>query len=82
MINAIISKFFGTAHERYIKKFDSIVTQIESRGEEYTALDDSQLVAKTQEFRDRLANGESLDDLRSEAFAVCREACDLSLIHI
>lgn len=79
MINAIISKFFGTAHERYIKKFDSIVTQIESRGEEYTALDDSQLVAKTQEFRDRLANGESLDDLRAEAFAVCREACDRRL---
>ncbi len=79
MINAIISKFFGTAHERYLKQFDSIISQVEKHGEGYAILDDKDLVAKTEEFKKRLEEGESLNDLRSEAFAVCREASDRRL---
>tara|TARA_B110000483_G_scaffold243360_1_gene332732 strand:+ start:560 stop:3358 length:2799 start_codon:yes stop_codon:yes gene_type:complete len=79
MINAIISKFFGTAHERYLKQFDSIISQVEKHGEGYAILDDKDLVAKTEEFKKRLEEGESLNDLRSEAFAVCREAGDRRL---
>lgn len=79
ILNKIISTFFGTAHERYVKKFDSVLGQIDQYGQQYTQLDDAELVAKTQEFQDRLASGESLDSLRAEAFAVCREACDRRL---
>lgn len=79
MINAIISKFFGTAHERHIKQFDPILAQINDLGSEYSQIDDIELVNKTQEFKRRLLEGETLDSLRAEAFAVCREACDRRL---
>ncbi len=70
----IISKIFGTHSERELKKIKPTVDQIEALAEEYAALTDSQLRAKTEEFKERLANGETTDDILPEAFATVREA--------
>ena len=70
----LISKLFGTRSEREIKKIQPIVDKILSLEEEYKALSQEQLAGKTGEFKARLANGETLDDLLPEAFAAIREA--------
>ncbi len=70
----LISKLFGTRSEREIKKIQPIVDKILSMEEEYKALSQEQLQGKTAEFKARLANGETLDDLLPEAFAAIREA--------
>jgi len=70
----LISKLFGTRSEREIKKIQPIVNQILALEEPYKALSQEQLQNKTQEFKDRLAAGETLDDLLPEAFAAIREA--------
>ena len=61
---------FGTHSERELKRIDPIIKKIESMDEEMQALSDEELKAKTAEFKERLANGETLDDLLPEAFAV------------
>jgi preprotein translocase subunit SecA len=70
----IISKLFGSHSERELKKIYPLVEQIESMAEEYAAMSDSQLKAKTTEFKSRLEQGETLDDILPEAFATVREA--------
>ena len=70
----LITKLFGTRSEREVKKLQPIVDKILSMEEEYAALSDAQLKAKTPEFKERLAQGETLDDLLPEAFAAIREA--------
>ena len=70
----LISKLFGTRSEREIKKIQPIVNQILALEEPYKTLSQEQLQNKTQEFKDRLAAGETLDDLLPEAFAAIREA--------
>ena len=70
----LIKKLFGTRSEREVKKIQPLVEKILSLEEEYTALSDAQLKAKTPEFKERLAQGETLDDLLPEAFAAIREA--------
>ena len=65
---------FGTKDEREIKKIRPIVDEIIALDEKMGSLSDEELKGKTQEFKDRLAGGESLDDLLVEAFAVVREA--------
>jgi len=70
----ILRKILGDPNEREIKRLEKIVAQIEELEPSMQALSDKQLQAKTQEFKNRLANGESLDDLLPEAFAVVREA--------
>ena len=65
---------FGTHSERELKRIDPIIKKIESMDEEMQALSDEELKAKTVEFKERLANGETLDDILPEAFAVVREA--------
>ena len=70
----LFSKMFGTRSEREVKALNPIVDKIEALEDEYKALTDQQLRAKTDEFRARLANGETLDDILPEAFATCREA--------
>lgn len=70
----ILSKIFGSADEKEIKKINPIVDKIESLDQAMQALSDEQLKNKTNEFKERLANGETLDDLLPEAFAVVREA--------
>ncbi len=67
-------KIFGTHSERELKKIEPIIKKIESMDEAMQALSDDELKAKTTEFKERLAAGETLDDLLPEAFAVVREA--------
>ncbi len=70
----LIDRIFGTHSERELKRIEPIVQKIESYDEAMQKLSDDQLKAKTEEFRGRLANGESLDDILPEAYAVCRES--------
>ena len=74
MINGLLKKLFGSKNERELKRLRVLVKQINALEETIVALDDTQLTAKTDEFRKRLAQGEPLDDLLPEAFAVVREA--------
>lgn len=71
----ILKKIIGTKNQRDIKKIQPRVERVVALEEEYQQLSDEALKAKTQEFRDRLANGESVDDLLCEAFAVVKNAC-------
>jgi len=70
----LITKIFGTYSERELKQIYPIVDRIEALEPEYQAMSDAQLTAKTAEFKGRLANGETLDDILPEAFATVREA--------
>ncbi|MBS0629592.1 MAG: preprotein translocase subunit SecA [Verrucomicrobia bacterium] len=71
----IFKKIFGTAQGRLIKKYTKIVRKINAHEEALQSLSDEQVKAKTQEFKDRLAKGETLDDLLVEAYAVVKNAC-------
>ncbi len=73
-MSGILTKIFGDPNEKEIKRLSKTVEQIEALGPEMKALTDQQLKDKTPEFRNRLENGETLDDLLVEAFAVVREA--------
>ncbi|MEF2576167.1 MAG: preprotein translocase subunit SecA, partial [Eisenbergiella sp.] len=70
----VIEKVFGTHSERELKRIMPIVDKIESLRDGMMALSDEQLRDKTKEYKNRLANGEALDDLLPEAFATVREA--------
>ena len=72
----LITKLFGTYSQRELKSIYPIVDKITALEPEYKALTDAQLQAKTPEFKERLANGETLDDILPEAFAAVREAAD------
>ena len=72
----LFTKLFGTRSEREVKKLEPQVEAVMALEAPYKKLTDQELRAKTQEFKDRYAVGESLDDLLPEAFAVCREAAD------
>ncbi len=71
---SIFTKMFGTHSERELKRIEPIVDRIESLRPDMLALSDDELRAKTDEFKERLANGETLDDILPEAYAVVREA--------
>ena len=71
---SLITKLFGTRSQRELKSIEPLVNKIEALEEEYKALTDAQLQAKTPELKERLAKGETLDDILPEAFAACREA--------
>ena len=73
---SLIAKIFGTRSQREIKKIQPTVDAILSLEEEYKALSEDALKAKTQEFKDRLNDGATLDQLLPEAFAAIREAAD------
>src|SRR3972149_3373162 len=74
MINAILSKIVGTKNERELKRIQPVVERVNAFEPEISGLTDAQLQAKTGEFRARLAQGATLDELLPEAFAVVREA--------
>jgi preprotein translocase subunit SecA len=74
MIDAFLAKIFGTKHEREMKALRPIVAAINDLEPQTQKLSDAELAAKTNEFKERLANGAALDDLLPEAFAVVREA--------
>ena len=79
MIGSLARKIFGSANDRYVKRQYKIVEQINSLEPSIAPLSDEQLRAKTDEFRARLKQGETLDDLLPEAFAVVREAAKRTL---
>ena len=70
----IFKKLFGDYSTKEIKRIKPTVDKILSLEDEYAALSDEALRAKTDEFKKRIADGESLDSILPEAFAVCREA--------
>ena len=70
----LLEKIIGSYSDRAIKKIMPIVKEINGFEESIKSLDDEKLSAKTDEFRTRLKNGETLDDILPEAFAVVREA--------
>ena len=72
----LFTKVFGTYSQRELKSIYPIVDKITALEDEYKALTDAQLQAKTPEFKARLQNGETLDDILPEAFAAVREAAD------
>ena len=74
MIGGVLKKIFGSQNERDLKKIAPIVDEINGFEPEIRKLSDDQLRGKTAEFKQRLENGEELDDLLPEAFAVAREA--------
>ena len=71
---SLFKKIFGDYSSREIKRIIPIQKKVLALEEEYKALTDAQLQAKTPEFKERLKNGETLDDILPEAFAACREA--------
>ncbi len=79
MISAILAKIIGSRNDRELKKLHPIVQKINAFEPEISALSDSQLAAKTTEFRERLAAGSTLDELLPEAFAVVRETSKRTL---
>ena len=74
MLISTVKKIFGTRNDRELKRMRKVVARINALEEAMQALDDNALRAKTDEFRSRLSEGEKLDQLLSEAFAVVREA--------
>ncbi|AHZ85904.1 preprotein translocase subunit SecA [Bdellovibrio bacteriovorus] len=74
MVTQILTKMFGTKHDREMKKIQPTVDRINALEPQMAALTDDQLKAKTPEFQERLKKGETVHDILPEAFAVCREA--------
>ena len=72
MFGALAKSIFGSSNERYVKSLGKIVERIASFEPSIEALSDEDLVAQTVRFRERLAAGETLDDLLPEAFATVR----------
>lgn len=74
MLGTIAKSIFGSSNDRYVKSVRKIVTKINGLEDEIAALSDERLASQTQMFRERLAGGETLDDILPEAFATVREA--------
>lgn len=74
MINSLLTRVFGSRNERQLRQLNRIVAKINALEPEIEKLSDEQLQAKTLEFKQRIADGEALDKVLPEAFAVCREA--------
>ncbi len=79
MTTGFLQKIFGSRNQRLVKQYQKTVTAINALEPQIEQLTDDQLRAKTGEFRQRVASGESLDKLLPEAFAVCREASKRAL---
>ena len=75
----IFKKLFGSHSDRELKRIYPIADRVMALDGEYSKLTDEQLKAKTGEFKERLAQGETLDDLLPEAFATAREAASCSI---
>ena len=79
MIQGFLTKIFGSRNERLLKAYRKTAVEINALEPAISALTDDALRGKTDEFRQRVAGGETLDVLLPEAFAVCREAAKRSL---
>ena len=71
-----LDKIFGNYSQRELKRIEPIVQKVLALEETYRAMSEEELKGQTAVFKERLANGETLDDILPEAFAACREACD------
>ena len=76
MFTKLLHKIFGSPHDRKVKTLRPIVEAINAHRLELEKLDDGDLSRKSAEFKERLAAGATLDEIKVEAFAVCQEACD------
>lgn len=74
MLDSLARKFFGSKNERDLKRLEPLVQSINEFEPSMKSLSEEAMRAKTQEFKDRLSKGESIDDLLPEAFALVREA--------
>ncbi|TWI14175.1 preprotein translocase subunit SecA [Aerolutibacter ruishenii] len=74
MLNSLLTRVFGSRNDRLLRQLQRTVNKINALEPEIQKLSDSELQAKTPEFQQRIANGEALDKILPEAFAVCREA--------
>ena len=72
----LLDKIFGNYSQKELKRIDPIVKKVLDLEETYRAMSEEELKNQTNVFKERLANGETLDDILPEAFAACREACD------
>jgi len=75
MFGKLISLIAGDYNKKQLNKLRPLVKKINEFSTEFDALSDDQIKAKTQEFKDRLAKGETLDDILPEAFAAVKQAC-------
>ncbi len=75
MLGKIMNRFAGDYNKKQLDALWPMVSQIHNHFVAFDSLSDDQIKAKTQEFKDRLAKGETLDDLLFEAFAVVKQAC-------
>ena len=73
MLPKLLTQIFGSRNERLLKTYRKVVQQINALEPQFEGLSDEQLRGKTEEFKKRIAAGETVDDLLPEAFAVCRE---------
>ena len=78
-LSSIAKRFFGSANDRKLRRYSARLARINALEADFEQLDDAALKAKTQEFKTRLANGETLDDILEEAFATVREAARRTL---
>ena len=74
MLNSLLTRVFGSRNDRLLRQLQRSVLKINALEPQMEKLSDAELQAKTAEFQKRIADGESLDKLLPEAFAVCREA--------
>ncbi|MBQ7875341.1 MAG: preprotein translocase subunit SecA [Oscillospiraceae bacterium] len=72
----LLDKIFGNYSQKELKRIDPIVKKVLALEDTYRAMSEEELKGQTALFKERLANGETLDDILPEAFAACREACD------
>ena len=79
IVDTVLHKVFGTPHERKVKQLRPVIEKIHAARLALEALDDAALAAKSAEFREKLKNGGTLEDIKVDAFAVCQEACDRRL---
>ena len=79
MFNNLTSKFFGSSNDRQIKKYNPLVNKINELEDIFIKLSDKELKSKTIDFKEKLSNGETLDNILPEAFATVREAAKRTL---
>ena len=75
MFEKIINFIAGDYNQKQLNKYLPLITQINQYSDQFDSLSDDQIKAKTQEFKDRLTQGETLDDILPEAFATVKQAC-------
>ncbi|MEK9645055.1 MAG: preprotein translocase subunit SecA, partial [Alphaproteobacteria bacterium] len=79
MLHSIVQRLFGSANDREVKRLQPLVVQINALEPEIEKLTDADLKSRTNVFRQRFEDGESLDDMLVEAFATVREAAKRTL---